>query len=621
VHVMKTSQDANKDRHGQPQQPQMRVDTQNTPPPHTSEIQTRRLPKSEDSHIGNMTIFRASNFFVHTVPRRPVGNTSLLEQVRWASTERQHVLESGTRLLPDTNLINPLLQTEIVISVWIEVLVVLLVLGIGMVIHGWGMNTFPAYQQNEGLLMSNAWAVTHGMIQPYAYTYTQTFLGWIQIAGWLRITGGPMTFDNAINSGRAMMLVLSAASGLLVYVITSRMSHSRSAGLLALALFEFSPLAITYQREISLDTIGTFWLLLALYLLVISDSRLLHIVLASIVLGIAILTKGVFIIFFPVMLYAVSLHVTAFQRKFALVVFIYIVFSLVSVFVLFAALKGELLPTGALPWDDHPHPSLWEGIIANIQSAQKNSDFGLTWHIWIQYELPFFIASTIAIGINLFVGSRSPLHAFLALLLISFWAFLLITGFISTSYLVIFFPLMALNVAIAVNALLKWPSNRFGFDLVRVILIFGLIGILIPYRIQHAQTLMTQDATNPQTSALNWIRSNLPANSAIIVDSYLYADLHEPEGPTGKDYPRTHIYWNVVLDPDVRFKALKDNWQNIDYIILDAQMQKDIRTRPSDMSLLDQALNHATLIQTFNAANLDPSAAVQIYQVKNVSGK
>ena len=357
---MKTHEDANKDKRDLPQQPQVRA---SEPPPNTSEIPTQPQPKLEDTFTRTMTIFRATNFFVRAVPRHRKRSRSLMddtasqEQAHWNSTERQHLLESQTRLLPAINLINPASHTDIVISVWIEAIVVLLVLGISMVIHSWGMDAFPAYQQNEGLLMSNAWAVTHGMLQPYAYTYTQTFLGWIQIAGWLEITGGLTTFGNAINSGRAMMLVLSTASGLLVYLIAKRMSQSRSAGLLALTLFAFSPLAITYQREISLDTIGTFWLLLTLYLLVASDSRLLHIVLAGITLGIAILTKEIFIIFFPVMLYAVWLHVTVFQRKFALVVFVFTLSSLVSTFVLFAALKGELLPTGLFPWDHRLHPS------------------------------------------------------------------------------------------------------------------------------------------------------------------------------------------------------------------------------------------------------------------------
>jgi hypothetical protein len=608
---MKTSQGTNKDGEGQPQYPhQMRA---GSPPPYPSNIQRQQLPKPEDSHIGNKTLFRATNFFVHAVPHRSVGNTSRLERIRWTSTEKQHILESQTRLLPDTNLINPLLQTEIVISGWLEAFVVLIVLGIGTFIHAWNLYLFPAYQQSEGLLMSNAWAVTPDRLQPYAYTYTQTFFGWVQLAGWLDITGGVTSFGNAINSGRTLMLILGTISGLFVYLIANRLSRSRSAGLLALALFEFSPLAINYQREVSLENIGTFWLLLALYLLVISDSRLPQIVFASIALGLAVLTKEVFIIFFPVMIYAVWLHATAFQRKFALVVFIYITCSVVSIFGMYALLNRE-------------PGRLWDGIITGIHAAQQNSNFGLTWQVWTQTELPFLIVSAVAVGLNLFTGWRNPLRAFLALTLISFWAFLLLTNIILTAYLVIFLPLMAMNVAVAINTLLKWPSNRFGFDILRVLLVFGLISVFIPYRVQHAQWLMDQNVTSIQTSTLNWVRSNVPSTvpgatatapnpTTIVVNSDLYPDLQG--GPTA--YTGAQIYWNVTLDPGIRYNVLCDRWQYIDYIVLDPQMRNDVRTRPADTLLIDEALHHATLVNTINDNNApnDPLAAVQIYHVEH----
>jgi hypothetical protein len=451
------------------------------------------------------------------------------------------------------------------------------------------------------------------MLQPYSYTYTQTFFGWLQLAGWLDITGGVTTFGNAINSGRTLMLILTTISGLFVYLIANRLSQSRSTGLLALALFEFSPLVINYQREVSLENIGTFWLLLALYLLVISDSRLPQIVFASIALGIAILTKEIFIIFFPIMIYAVWLHVTVFQRKFALVVFIYITTSLVSIFGLYGLLNGEIT-------------NLWNGIITSVQSAQQNGNFDSTWQVWTQTELPFFIVSAVAVGLNLFTGWRNPLRAFLALSLITFWAFLLLTNIILTAYIVIFLPLMALNVAVAVNTLLKWPSNRFGFDILRVLLIFGLIGVFIPYRVQHAQWLVDQNVTNIQTSTLSWIRSNIsattpstvptdPANTTVVVNSNLYADLQGGQPA----YTGTQIYWNVTLDPDVRFNVLCGKWQYIDYIVLDPQMRNEVRTRPSDTILIDEALHHAKLVNTIhdNNAPNDPSTDVQIYHVEH----
>src|SRR5579883_1168876 len=84
--------------------------------------QPRPQPGPGESQIGNVTIFRTAQFFVHAVSGRrrttslqnASGNTSLLEQVRWISTERQRVLDSETRLLPQVELFNQL-RREILI--------------------------------------------------------------------------------------------------------------------------------------------------------------------------------------------------------------------------------------------------------------------------------------------------------------------------------------------------------------------------------------------------------------------------------------------------------------------------------------------------------------------------
>lgn len=570
-----------------------------------------------ESHIGNVTIFRTAQFFVHAVARRTSGlqnasgNTTLLEQIRWVSTARQRFTDAETRLLPDVDLINPVLEREIIIPLWFEALVVIVGLCVAMAVHGINVFGFPFYQQGEGVIVSNAWAILHGQLEPHTYNYDQTPLGWILMAGWAVITGGFATFGNAINSGRALMLLFSFGSSLLVYLIARRLSGSRSAGLIAMLLFALSPLGITSQREVLLDNIGIFWLLLSLQLIVGGDSRLQSMVWAGVALGLAILTKEIFIIFFPVMFYAVFLHATTFQRKFAMMAFIYVVLALTSVFALFAILRGELLPGN--------HPSLWAGIVNHIQAAVSEGSFAGTWKIWSQSELPLFIVSAVAVVINIVGGARNRLQWLVAFLLLSIWVVILATNIIFPSYIVILLPLMALNIAVAINMPMRWLSKRIGFDLIRVFLIFCVIGALVPYRVQSAQALTAQNATVAQVNALKWIRQNVPQNATVIANSYLYADLHEPAGLGGKVYDKALFYLDAVHDPNVHFTILHDNWQNINYIVVDEQMLQDIRNHTGDMIILDRALHHATLQQTFAANNNDPQALVQIYQINPVA--
>lgn len=589
-----------------------------------------------------MILYRSQRFFVRTANRpdqrknplrKRTGNTSLLgasfvSQIRWLSSEKQRITEAETRILPGVEAINPVQVKAIPFPLILETMVVIIGLVIAVGAHAFNMFNYPLYGQDEGTLMSNAWAILHGMLQPYPYIYGQPPLGWIQIAAWVQLSGGFFTFGNAINSGRVLMLLYTAACSLLVYLIANRLSGSRSTGLLAMIIFSLSPLSITYQRQVLLDNIGTFWLLLALYLLVAGDSRLRATVFAAIALGIAVLTKELFLVFMPAMLYAVWLHSTTFQRKFALVVFAYITISLASFFVLLALLKGELLPSGMLPWDNHAHPSLIGTFIAQITQPVGGRfivypqfivpNLFMSWATWTRIDSPFISAGIGAVVINLFMGWWNRLQWVPAFLALSFWLFLLHGGAVYPSYIVPLLPLMALNIAVAINAPMKLVTKHVGFDLARALLIFSLIGALTPYNMQLSAPIYSLQSTAAQSNALLWIRNNVPHNAVVIINSTLYTDLHEPGGESvadGTTYPNAHIYWNVALDPAIHGWLLHENWELIHYIVVDASMLHDMKTLDSSMLLLNRALHHAILRTEFHSDDGGQSEVIQIYQV------
>jgi 4-amino-4-deoxy-L-arabinose transferase-like glycosyltransferase len=601
----------------------------NSPHHNMAQLTAGQNTPAQENDSGNVTLFRTGNFFVHAVNRfnqqrtgalhKASGNTSLLEQMRWVSAERQRVTEVGTRLLPHIEVIHPIQTKEIAVPKWLEGIVVIIGLLIALATHAFNMFTYPSYQSDEGTYIANAWAILHGTLQPYAYTYTHPPLGWIQIAGWIQLTGGFFTFGNALNSGRVLMVLYMLGSSLLVYLITSRLSGSRSCALLAMVIFSLSPLGATYQREVLVDNIGTFWLLLSLYLMVVGESRLPYIVFAGISLGVAILSKESFLVFLPVMFYAAWLHATTFQRKFALVAFTYTTISVSSSIVLLALLKGELFPTGFLPWDHHQHPSLLATIFQQAQYSFTAGSFATSWDTWKQNDLLLLIASGIAIGINLVTGWANRMYWLLALLAVSFWAFLLLSGNVYPYTIIPLIPLMAINIAIAINAPLKWLCQYIGFDLVRALLIFSLIGAFVPSMIQYTQPALAQNETVAQSNALYWIHNNIPHNAVVIINSYLYTDLHE-SSEQGAAFPNAHLYWNAALDPEVRDGLLHDDWNKIDYIVVDAQMLHDIAAPGGPMLLLDRAIHHAILRVTYQTDTHTADSTIQIYQVVHLKG-
>src|SRR6266566_1155083 len=222
-----------------------------------SEVKKRKTEKD----LANVTLFRATNFFVHAFTpvvktgtlQKASGNETILERIRWTSTEKERLMAAQTRLLPQVDAIDASQWREISIPLGLEALVVALVLCFTLVAQAFNLFNFPAYTANEGNLMANAWSLLHGQITPYVYTYDQSPIGWIQIAGWLQLTGGTASFGNIINSGRILMVLLAIASSLLLYLITSRMSGSRSAALLAMVIYALSTLSLIYRREVLLE--------------------------------------------------------------------------------------------------------------------------------------------------------------------------------------------------------------------------------------------------------------------------------------------------------------------------------------------------------------------------------
>ena len=214
---------------------------------------------------------------------------------------------------------------------------------------------------------------------------------------------------------------------------------------------------------------------------------------------------------------------------------------------------------------------------------------------------------------------------FWALLALSFWILLLHGGVVFPFYVIPLLPFMALNIAVALNAPLKWLTRRVGFDLVRVLLLFSLIVALVPFNVQLASPLFALHPTSAQSDALLWIRNNVPHNAVVITDSTFYTDLHEAGGEgvaDGTTYPYAHIYWNVVHDPKIYNGLLHEDWNAIDYIVADTKMLHDIKTSDSAMLVLNRALHHSILRVEFRADNGSQPASptvIQIYQIIHIA--
>ncbi len=595
----------------------------NSDPKYSTPVATPEPRQQEPKDVGSVTLFRTGNFFVHAFTpiqktgrlQNANGSATIIERIRWTSAEKQRLLAAQTRLLPQIDTFDTAQWQEIPIPGWFEAIVVAFVIGITMIVQGLNIFNAPAYSVEEGNSMSNAWAILHGMITPYAYTYNHPPLGWIQIAAWLQLTGGLASFGNAINSGRIMMLVVAGASSLLLYLIASHMSGSRSAALLAVLIYTFSPFSLLYRREVLLDNIGIFWLLLSLCLITAGDSKQRTFILAAVALGIAVLSKGMLILFVPAMIYAVWLYATPFQRKFSLLVFLYVIFAVLSSFVLLALLKGELVPPGVFPWDKGQHLSLVGTLVQMWQKWTQGNQFRATWNTWLSTDVLLLAAGTIAMFVNILGGTVNRFQLLTAIFSATYSLYLLLSNASEPSFIVPLLPFFALNIVMAVNIPLRWVTRKIGFDLGRAMLIFIIIGVLLTAGLQQATSQQVKNVAEAQRQAMLWIRNNVPHNATIVTNSYLFSDLRERGGMGVGDaepFSHAHIYSGAALDTTVYATQWKGNWQSINYIMVDPTMQQDIQTNP-DYALLNEAIHHGIVQAQFGTSQ--DGTLIQVYQI------
>lgn len=110
--------------------------------------------------------------------------------------------------------------------------------GLVGVVHAWGSGRFPAFSDDEGIYVSQAWAVEKlHALAPYTYRYDHPPLGWILLAGWARLvpTFGASLYS--IAEARRFILAVVITSACLLYVIARRLALRRVFAAFAVLLF------------------------------------------------------------------------------------------------------------------------------------------------------------------------------------------------------------------------------------------------------------------------------------------------------------------------------------------------------------------------------------------------
>lgn len=297
-------------------------------------------------------------------------------------------------------------------------------------------------------------------------------------------------------------------------------------------------------------------------------------------------------------------------------------------------LKGELFPTGTLLGGSAPHVSLLGTLHAEMVRGKDgglldlHSGFWQYVEAWVRDEPLLVIGGSLCALLSLPLLLSKTQHSLgvLAVATLSLWAFLARGGQTIGFYLVPLLPLLALNVGLVLgfvfDRLKSWRTNSIGRSVARTIkmVVVGLclIGTLLGYTSSglgfknNPFLLWNGSQADAQQQAVTWTQAHLPLNSRIIIDQYMWLDLHD-------GYPNyyafAHYYWKVQEDPAIRDTVFHNDWHNIDYVITTPQMLTD--AQQNHMTLVEEAIVHSTVIAHFDTGGW----SVDIRRVNNEKGQ
>src|SRR5258708_7281605 len=428
----------------------------------------------------------------------------------------------------------------------------------GALTHGYHLFLYPLYITDEGIYMQRAWAVIRaGALAPYTYNYAHAPAGGLVIAAWFSLLPRQFqTFGDAINAGRVLMLLVHLASVYLLFQVARRLSGSTLAAFDAPFFFNVSPLAIFYQRQVVLDNLMVFWVLLSVCLATSDDGRVLTPILSGAAFGIAVLTKENAIFFIPALSYLLFGQVRPrLNRRFARGLAMFAAVAIVSEYFLYAVLKNELLPAH-LNFNLSTPPTGHAGLLYTIwQQLHRNQGsifdtHSLVWRFslgaWLPKDTFLLVVGTTSTLINLVWGlqdRRRRQGELIAALLASGYLLYLMRGSVVLEFYVVpLIPFLAINMGLLGRSLLQTLSSR------------------------------------------------------VVV-------LHDSR----PSYRLAHSHFEVTGDPAVRDKLFARDWTNVDYIVMSSQMLVTMQQSNTahQYDWIFEALNHAQRIWVLQLGGIE----------------
>lgn len=435
---------------------------------------------------------------------------------------------------------------------------------VALLVHSYNMFGYPLYYSDEGIYMEQAYAVLKlGRLAFYTYFYDHAPVGWLQLAAWTGLTGGFHTFGTPIDGGRVFILLLHLITAILLFRVALQLTANTFIAITTGILFTLSPLSVHFGRQVLLDNIMSFWVVLAITLLINYNGSILRLLLSGFCFGIGVLTKENAILLLPGFIYGLWFLVKPEHARFARTAWLFAAIATISTYFLFAVLKNEFIPS-------NEHVSLigsilWQSSRKGGLPWEKSSDFyKILIAEWLRRDLWLIVLGTTATLWNLL--NRAPSRRLIGLLSLLMIISIARGGQVYNFYVVPMLPLLALNFGIAINDLARRLKTLALLPMALVLVVtVSWVGL------DSQQFMFTFNATKMQQQAIAWVQENISPDAVILIEDNLWLDLHlsQKSEPT---FPNAHSHWKAARDPAIYHTLLHDDWRNVDYLIMDSLM-------------------------------------------------
>jgi hypothetical protein len=488
---------------------------------------------------------------------------------------------------------------------WPDLLILaglLIVLGF---IHADGMAHFPARFDDEGTYMAQAWAVIERFdLSNYTYWYDHPPLGWIVLGVYSAVTGALGRAPFGVAAGREMMLLMNLVGIVAIYYLARRLGIRRWLAAAAAAIYGLSPLGIFYHRMVLLDNIALPLVLIAWALFRSERANLVAHTAGAAVFAGAVLVKETMLLFLPALAFELWRNSHSRNRRYSLALSITTFAGLVSLYPLFAILRGELVPgegrvslIGSVLWQLTER----EGSGSIFDSTAPAHEVVTGW-LTLDPWLP--VAGLLAAVVALFIPRLRAVGATLFLL----GAMLLRTGYLPVMFVVQALPLLALSVTGTLDEALRAAPLR-GYSsrslLGRATALAAAVVLVAGAWSHYAigiERARTEDADRPFRQAQAWLDENVEPDTKLLTGHSLWLD----RVLTG--HPEENVVWYYKLDTDPGLDLPEGGWRAFDYIVT----TEVIRTTTYDLPQVDQAMEHSEPVATFGVGN----ARVEIRRIE-----